>query len=151
MSHVTDIQVTITASENEALLLEANLIKKYLPRYNILYRDDKSYPYLYLSADEDFPRLDFYRGAKRLPGQYFGPFPSAGAVRENLALIQKLFKLRQCNNIFFQHRTRPCLQYQIQRCTAPCVKYVTPQAYAVQVQHMLLFLAEKMKKSLMIC
>jgi excinuclease ABC subunit C len=143
MAQVHDIQVTITASENEALLLEANLIKKLHPRYNILYRDDKSYPYLYLSAGDDFPRLDFYRGAKKLPGQYFGPFPSAGAVRENLALIQKLFKIRQCNNIFFQHRTRPCLQYQIQRCTAPCVNYVTKEAYSEQVQHVLLFFEGK--------
>ncbi len=139
MAQVCDIQITITASENEALLLEANLIKKLRPRYNILYRDDKSYPYLYLSADDDFPRLDFYRGTKRLPGQYFGPYPSAGAVRENLALIQKLFKIRQCNNTFFAHRTRPCLQYQIQRCTAPCVSYVSKEAYSEQVHHVLMF------------
>lgn len=143
MAQVSDVQVTITASENEALLLEANLIKKLRPRYNILYRDDKSYPYLYLSTGDDFPRLDFYRGSKRLPGQYFGPFPSAGAVRENLALIQKLFKIRQCNNTFFQHRTRPCLQYQIQRCTAPCVNYVSKEAYSEQVQHVQLFFEGK--------
>lgn len=143
MSQVADIHITITASENEALLLEANLIKEHKPRYNILYRDDKSYPYLFLSIGEDFPRLDFHRGAKRHAGKYFGPYPSAGAVRENLALIQKIFKLRQCSDNFFQHRSRPCLQYQIQRCTAPCVNYVTKQAYAEQVQHALLFFAGK--------
>lgn len=143
MGHVTDIQVIITANENAALLLEANLIKELHPRYNILYRDDKSYPYLFLSVGEDFPRLDFHRGAKRLSGKYFGPYPSAGAVRENLALIQKLFKLRQCSDNFFKHRTRPCLQYQIQRCTAPCVDYVTKEAYAQQVEHALLFFAGK--------
>jgi len=143
MSQVVDIQVTITASENEALLLESNLIKELRPRYNILYRDDKSYPYLFLSIGEEFPRLDFHRGAKRLLGKYFGPYPSAGAVRDNLALIQKLFKLRQCSPNFFQHRTRPCLQYQIQRCTAPCVNYVSKEAYAEQVEHVLLFFAGK--------
>ena len=143
MSQVVDIQVTLTASENEALLLEANLIKEIRPRYNILYRDDKSYPYLYLSLGADFPRLDFHRGAKRLAGHYFGPYPSAGAVRDNLALIQKIFRLRQCSDNFFQHRSRPCLQYQIQRCTAPCVNYVTKEAYAEQVEHALLFFAGK--------
>ncbi len=143
MAQVVDIQVTITASENEALLLEANLIKEHKPRYNILYRDDKSYPYLFLSIGDDFPRLDFHRGAKRLHGKYFGPYPSAGAVRENLALIQKIFKIRQCSDNFFLHRTRPCLQYQIQRCTAPCVNYVTKEAYAEQVQHVSLFFSGK--------
>lgn len=143
MAQVVNIQVTITASENAALLLESNLIKEHRPRYNILYRDDKSYPYLFLSVGDDFPRLDFHRGAKRLTGRYFGPFPSASAVRENLALIQKIFKLRQCSDNFFNHRTRPCLQYQIQRCTAPCVNYVTKEAYAEQVQHTLLFFAGK--------
>lgn len=143
MSQVVDIQVVLTASENEALLLEANLIKEKRPRYNILYRDDKSYPYLFLSIGSDFPRLDFHRGAKRLQGRYFGPYPSAGAVRENLALIQKIFRVRQCTDNFFQHRSRPCLQYQIQRCTAPCVNYVTKEAYAEQIDHVLLFLAGK--------
>ena len=143
MAQVVDIQIVLTASENEALLLEANLIKEKRPRYNILYRDDKSYPYLFLSIGADFPRLDFHRGAKRLQGRYFGPFPSAGAVRENLALIQKIFRVRQCSDNFFQHRSRPCLQYQIQRCTAPCVNYVSKEAYAEQVDHVLLFFAGK--------
>lgn len=143
VEQIADIQVTITANEVEALLLEDNLVKEHRPRYNILLRDDKSYPYLFLSKDEDFPRMDFHRGPKRQPGYYFGPYPHAGAVRENLALIQKLFKLRQCSNNFFQHRTRPCLQYQIQRCTAPCVGYVTIEAYGEQVQHTLLYFSGK--------
>lgn len=140
MMQVSDIEITITETENEALLLESNLIKRFKPRYNVLLRDDKSYPYLYLSTRQDFPRLDFYRGAKTLPGRYFGPFPNAGAVRENLALVQKLFKLRQCSDYFFQSRSRPCLQYQIDRCTAPCVNYVTKEAYQQQVQHAVFFL-----------
>lgn len=146
MSQVADFEVTITGSENEALLLESNLIKKHRPRYNVLLRDDKSYPYLYLSTHQDFPRLDFYRGAKSLPGRYFGPYPNAGAVRENLALIQKLFKLRQCSDSFFRSRSRPCLQYQIKRCTAPCVSYVTKSEYQVQVAHAILFLEGKNSK-----
>lgn len=143
MSQVVDFQVTITGSDNEALLLESNLIKELKPRYNVLFRDDKSYPYLYLATEHKFPRLDFHRGAKTKPGRYFGPYPNAGAVRENLAMIQKLFKLRQCNDTFFRNRTRPCLQYQIKRCTAPCVNYVTPEAYQEQVKHALLFLEGK--------
>ncbi len=143
MSKVVDIQFTITNSENEALLLEANLIKQYHPRYNVLLRDDKSYPYLYFSTHQDFPRLDFHRGAKRGKGRYFGPFPNAGSVRDNLALIQKLFKIRQCSDIFFRNRTRPCLQYQIKRCTAPCVGYVNKIDYQLQVKHAILFLEGK--------
>ena len=143
MAQVADVKVTITSSENEALLLEANLVKEHRPRYNILLRDDKSYPYLYLSIGEDFPRLDFHRGAKNRPGRYFGPYPNAGAVRDNLALTQKLFKLRQCRDTFFKNRTRPCLQYQIQRCTAPCVSYVTKEAYHQQVEHTLWFFEGK--------
>lgn len=143
MQLVDDIKIIVTGSENEALLLEANLIKRHHPRYNVLLRDDKSYPYLYLSTQDKFPRLDFHRGAKRLPGRYFGPYPNAGSVRENLALIQKLFKLRQCSDVFFANRTRPCLQYQIKRCTAPCVGYVSQQDYADQVASAILFLEGK--------
>ncbi len=143
MQQVALIETTITNTENEALLLEANLIKEYHPRYNVLLRDDKSYPYLYLAIYQKFPRLDFYRGAKKAPGRYFGPFPNAGSVRENLALIQKLFKLRQCNDIFFKNRTRPCLQYQIKRCTAPCVGYVNENDYRQQVDEAILFLEGK--------
>lgn len=143
MSLVVDFQVTYTDSENEALLLEANLIKELKPKYNVLLRDDKSYPYLFLSTTHAFPRLDFHRGAKKQKGRYFGPYPNAGSVRENLALIQKLFKLRQCDDVFFANRTRPCLQYQINRCTAPCVGYVTPEEYQQQVQNAILFLEGK--------
>src|SRR3990167_90536 len=143
MEQTVSIQTMITSSENEALLLEANLIKEYHPRYNVLLRDDKSYPYLYLSTHQPFTRLDFYRGTKNKLGRYFGPYPSAGSVRENLALIQKLFKLRQCRDTFFKNRTRPCLQYQIKRCTAPCVGYVDEKTYRQQVNDAILFLEGK--------
>ena len=143
MAQVDFIEVTLVDNENEALLLEANLIKEHRPRYNVLLRDDKSYPYLYLSTEQSFPRLDFHRGSKRSDGRYFGPYPNAGSVRENLSLIQKLFKLRQCRDSFFSHRTRPCLQYQINRCTAPCVGKVSAVDYAEQVQHAILFLEGK--------
>lgn len=140
---ITNVEVTLTRTENEALLLESNLIKKYLPRYNVLLRDDKSYPYLFLSAHSEFPRLDFHRGSKKAKGKYYGPYPHSGSVRETLSLLQKLFKLRQCSDSFFQNRTRPCLQYQIKRCTAPCVNYVTPEDYQEQVRHVQLFLGGK--------
>lgn len=143
MSHVDRVEITVTDSDTEALLLESNLIKRHRPRYNVLLRDDKSYPYLYLSTQDTFPRLDFHRGAKRAAGRYFGPYPNAGAVRENLALLQKLFKVRQCRDSFFKNRTRPCLQYQIKRCTAPCVGYVTKADYALQVNNTILFLEGK--------
>jgi excinuclease ABC subunit C len=138
-----DIQVTVTRTEGEALLLENNLIKDLKPRYNILLRDDKSYPYIYVSDHEDFPRIGFYRGARGGPGRYFGPYPNAGAVRESLALMQKLFLVRQCEDGFFRNRTRPCLQYQIKRCTAPCVGYIDKQAYQADVRHAIMFLEGK--------
>ncbi|MFT3742395.1 MAG: excinuclease ABC subunit UvrC [Gammaproteobacteria bacterium] len=142
VQQISAITVTITETENEALLLESNLIKQLRPRYNILLRDDKSFPYLFLSQ-EVFPRLTFHRGAKREKGEYYGPYPSAGAVHETLDLLQKLFKLRQCSKHFFNSRTRPCLQYQIKRCTAPCVGYVDESHYQEQVQHTRLFLQGK--------
>jgi excinuclease ABC subunit C len=137
------IEFTVTTTENEALLLEANLIKKYQPRYNVLLRDDKSYPYLYLSTNDKFPRLDIYRGSVKRGGRHFGPFSSVGAVRENLNVLQKVFKLRQCSDAFFRSRDRPCLQYQIQRCTAPCVGKVSSEDYAEQVSMLELFLDGK--------
>ncbi len=146
MRQVTRIETIITASDTEAFLLEANLIKEHRPRYNVLLRDDKSYPYLYLETQQEFPRLDFYRGLRKKVGRYFGPYPTVGAVRENLALLQKLFLVRQCKDTFFKNRSRPCLQYQIKRCTAPCVGYVAPQAYAEQVEHAILFLEGKSDK-----
>lgn len=140
MQQVVSVEVTVTNTEGEALLLENHLIKELRPRYNVLLRDDKSYPYIFLSSEDEYPRLTFHRGAKREPGRYFGPYPSAGAVRESLSLLQKLFPVRQCENSFFRNRSRPCLQYQIKRCTAPCVGFVERDDYMRDVRHAEMFL-----------
>lgn len=137
---VADIEVTVTHTETEALMLEYNLIKRYKPRFNVVLRDDKSYPYIHVSTDQEFPRLSFYRGPRKKAGRLFGPFPSAGSVRETLSQLQKLFQVRQCEDSYFSNRTRPCLQYQIQRCTAPCVGLIPAEEYRRDVEHAELFL-----------
>jgi excinuclease ABC subunit C len=143
VKNIAQIDVTVTHTETEALLLEHNYIKLYQPRYNVLLRDDKSYPLIFLSADSH-PRLTVHRGAKHAKGEYFGPFPNSYAVRETLALLQKLFPVRQCDNSVYRNRSRPCLQYQIGRCLGPCVAgLVSEEDYRQQVDYVRLFLSGK--------
>ncbi|HET8848533.1 MAG TPA: excinuclease ABC subunit UvrC [Marinobacter sp.] len=144
VSKICYIEVTITGSETEALLLEQNLIKSLRPPYNILLRDDKSYPYIYRSSHDDYPSLTFRRGrTKKGGGIWYGPFPSSGAVKESLNLLQKVFRIRSCSESYFRNRNRPCLQYQINRCTAPCVGFVSPEDYLEDVRHATMFLEGK--------
>jgi excinuclease ABC subunit C len=140
VARIRAIDVTATHTEGEALLLESQLIKRYKPRYNISLRDDKSYPSIYVSTHQDFPRVAFHRGAKSKQGRYFGPYPGAGAVRESLKLLQKIFPVRQCQDSYFENRSRPCLEYQIERCTAPCVGLIEAATYAEDVRDTLMFL-----------
>ncbi|MFB0996528.1 MAG: excinuclease ABC subunit C [Polaribacter sp.] len=148
VKRIISIDVTVTETETEALILEHNLIKQYRPPFNILMRDDKSYPYIFLSDKDRWPRLSFHRGPKKAKGTYFGPFPSVHAVRDSMGFLQKTFKVRQCEDVFFKNRSRPCLQYQIKRCTAPCVDFVTPDDYAADVNLTRLYLDGKADKIL---
>ena len=137
---VNSIEVSLTHTETEALLLESNLIKSLKPRFNILMRDDKTYPYIRLTLNQDYPGLALHRGSRKDKAQYFGPFPSAGAVRELLALLQKTIPVRQCEDGFFRNRSRPCLQYQIKRCTGPCVGLISKEDYARDIEQAVLFI-----------
>lgn len=140
MQQVARVEVTVVNTEAEALVLEYSLIKQHKPRFNILLRDDKSYPYIHASTDHPFPRLRFHRGARKGKGRYFGPYPSTRAVRQTLSELQKLFLIRNCEDSFFSNRTRPCLQYQIKRCTAPCVGIVDEAQYRQDIDAAILFL-----------
>ena len=140
VSRIKSIDVRVTHTETEALLLESQLIKRHRPRYNITLRDDKSYPAIHVSTQQEFPKVSFHRGSKQPVGRYFGPYPSASAVRESLKLIQKVFPVRQCRDSYFDNRTRPCLEYQIERCTAPCVGFISKEDYALDVRDTLMFL-----------
>ena len=143
VAQISNVEVTLTNTESEALLLENNLIKKFRPRYNVLLRDDKSYPYIYISTQDEYPRLAFHRGSRKSPGKYIGPYPSAGAVRQSLRNVQKLFQVRQCVDSYFQNRSRPCLQYQIKRCSGPCVDLIDTAAYRKDVERTQLVLSGK--------
>lgn len=140
VSQLHHIEITVTQTEIEALILEHNLIKAHKPRYNILLKDDKSYPYIYISTQHEYPRMEIYRGAKPREGRVFGPYPNGYAAKQSLLLLQKLFHIRSCSDHFFAHRTRPCLQYQIKRCTAPCVQYIDPPHYREDVNGAMAFL-----------
>ena len=143
MELAANVEVTVTNTEAEALILEYNLIKQHKPRFNVILRDDKSYPYIYVSTRHKFPRLQFHRGPRKGKGRYFGPYPSTSAVRQTLNELQKLFLVRQCQDSYFSNRTRPCLQYQIKRCTAPCVDLIAQDTYARDVDAAIEFLEGK--------
>lgn len=143
MERVARVEVTVANTEAEALILEYSLIKRHKPRFNVLLRDDKSYPYIYASTDQPFPRLKFHRGARRGKGRYFGPYPSTRAVRQTINELQKLFLIRNCEDSFFNNRTRPCLQYQIKRCTAPCTQLISSEQYRADIEAAIQFLEGK--------
>jgi excinuclease ABC subunit C len=151
MEMVAAVEVTVTNTEAEALILEYNLIKQHKPRFNVTLRDDKSYPYIYVSTNHKFPRLQFHRGPRKGKGRYFGPYPSTGAVRQALNELQKLFMVRQCQDSFFRNRSRPCLQYQIKRCTAPCVGLISHEQYATDIDAAIDFLDGKNRNVVAAC
>ena len=140
LSQTCDVEIVVTNTEAEALLLENNLIKQHRPRYNILLRDDKSYPYIYISTEHNFPQITFYRGSRKKSGRYFGPYASVNSARYALNLLQKVFKVRQCDDYFFSHRSRPCLQHQIERCSAPCVGLINKEDYKSDIDSAIEFL-----------
>jgi excinuclease ABC subunit C len=142
VEQIKDIDFTVTSNENEAVLLECNLIKKHRPRYNVLLRDDKSYPYILISHHK-YPRIDIYRGVRKKTNRYFGPYPSASAVREAISLLQKIFLIRTCRDPYFEARTRPCLLYQIGRCSGPCVDLIQNTEYTQNIELAVLFLEGK--------
>jgi len=146
IKQINNIDITITQTENEALVLENRFIKEYKPKYNIIFRDDKSYPYIFLSTNHDYPRFLYHRGSLKGKGKYFGPFPSAGAVKKTLNIIQKLFLIRSCEDSVFSNRSRPCLQYQIKRCSAPCVNYISKNDYEYDIKNARLFIEGKKEK-----
>jgi excinuclease ABC subunit C len=148
LSHIKDISVTVTATENEALLLECRLIKKYKPHYNVLFRDDKSYPYILITEERPYPCIKFYRGEKEPKGKYFGPYPNIIAVREAIHLVQKIFGLRVSNDHYSPNRTRPCLKYQIGLCSGSCAGLISEKEYRISVQNAILFLQGKKKRVL---
>ncbi|MFT4059687.1 MAG: excinuclease ABC subunit UvrC [Legionella sp.] len=149
VSQITTIEISVTRSETEALLLESNLIKTLRPKYNVLLRDDKTYPYIHLSKHSHFPRIESFRSKKKpLSGNFFGPYPSVTAVKDTIVIIQKVFKLRNCRDSYFNTRSRPCLQYQINRCTAPCVGYISTEEYQRSVRDAIRFLQGKSQQLL---
>lgn len=143
VARIEDVSVTVTSSETEALLLEQSQIKAWRPPYNIIFKDDKSYPYIFLSTEDQYPRLAFHRGAQKKKGRYFGPFPSAYSVRDSLNVLEKAFLVRQCEDSYFKNRSRPCLQYQIKRCSGPCCELISEEAYRGDVNSAIKFLEGK--------
>jgi excinuclease ABC subunit C len=146
---IKNIEIIVTTTETEAVLLECNLIKQYRPRYNVLLRDDKTYPYIVITAQQLYPRIEFYRGLRKKNALYFGPYPNSLAVKETISLLQKIFKIRTCRDSYFAARTRPCLLYQIGRCTAPCVRFISPEKYAENIQLAILFLQGRNEQVIM--